>query len=129
MLVESSKDILYLVIAFCVIWMTVFLCWIFYYLMRLLRNTNQIVEELHDKLQLITDGVQYIRGKVEHLNMLTASLTEGVTGLVGKFMANKAKEWVGKGMNRADTTAKLAVDRAVAATAAKMRKTSKKLRK
>ena len=66
----SSKDILYLVISFCVLWTTVFLCWMFYYVMRLLRNTNQIVEEFRVRLQSLTEAINYVRGKVEHMSSL-----------------------------------------------------------
>ena len=129
MFVESSKDILYLVIAFCVIWITVFVCWMFYYVMRLLRNTNDMVEELRTRLQSLLEGVNYLRGKMEHITGLLTLVTEGATGLVKKVVAKKAKEWVDGGLDQADGAAKAAVDRAVAATAEKMHKAAKKFRK
>lgn len=129
MFLESSKDILYLVISFCVLWATVFLCWVFYYLVRILKNANQIVEEFRLRLQTLTDAIGYIRGKVEHISSLMTLATSGVGGVVKRLVSKKANEWMEKGASRFDATAKTAVQKAVEATAAKMKKTAKKLKK
>lgn len=128
MFLETSQDILYLVISFCVLWVTVFLCWMFYYAMRILRNASQIVEEFRMRLQALTDAINYIRGKVENISSLMSIASEGVTGMVKNMVTKKAKEWVSRGSSKFDATAKEAVDRAVEATAKKMRKTAKKVR-
>lgn len=125
----ESKDILYLVISFCVIWVTVFLCWMFYYVMRLLRNANTIVEEFRIRLQALTDTINYIRGKVEHLSGLMTLATGGVTGLVKRAVTQKAHDWFDDKTEAFDDAAKDAVDRAVEATAKKIRKVTNKVRK
>lgn len=129
MFIESSKDILYLVISFCVLWITVFLCWMLYYVMRLLRNANRIVEEFRTRLQALTEAINYIRGKVEHISSIMTMAGEGVTGLVSKVVAKKAKEWMSDRSDNFNDVAKSAVDRAVEATAKTMRKTASKIRK
>lgn len=123
----SSKDILYLVISFCVLWTTVFLCWMFYYVMRLLRNTNQIVEEFRVRLQSLTEAINYVRGKVEHMSSLMNAVTSGVGGVVKDMVSKKAKEWVNRGTEDFNGAAKEAVDRAVEVTAKKMKKVAKKI--
>ncbi len=129
MFVESSKDILYLVISFCVLWVTVFLCWMFYYVMRILRSTNQIVEEFRMRLQALTDTINYIRNKVEHISGLLTFATEGVGGLVKKVVTKKAEAWMHRGVEKFDETAKVAVEKAVEATAKKMQKITTKVKK
>lgn len=126
---ETSKDILYLVISFCVLWTTVFLCWVFYYVMRLLRNTNQIVEEFRVRLQSLTEAINYIRGKVEHMSGLMTLITDGAAGLVKKVIARKTSEWSEKGSEKMNEAAKEAVSKAVSATAKRLRKVAKKVRK
>lgn len=128
MFIESSSDILNLVISFCVLWVTVFLCWLLYYAMRLLRNANRIVEEFRMRLQALTEAINYIRGKVEHISSFMTVAGEGVTGLVSKVVARKAKEWMNDRTDDASDAAKSAVDRAVAATARKMKKATSKIR-
>lgn len=125
----TSQDVLYLVISFCVLWLTVFLCWTFYYLMRLLRNANQIVEEFRTRLQVLTDTINYVRGKVEHISGLMTLASGGVGEYVKKAVSKKAKEWVDDTSEKFDDVAKEAVDRAVQETAKKMKKASQKIRK
>ena len=126
---ETSKDVLYLVISFCVLWTTVFLCWVFYYVMRLLRNTNQIIEEFRVRLQSLTDAINYIRGKVEHMSGLMSLITDGAAGLVKNVITRKTSEWTNKGTEKFNEAAKEAVGKAVSAAAKKMKKTAKKIKR
>jgi len=125
---STSKDILYLVISFCVLWTTVFLCWMFYYVMRLLRNANQIVEEFRVRLQSLTDAISYIRGKVEHMSSLMSLITDGAAGLVKNMITRKTTEWSNKGSEKFNAIAKEAVDKAVSVAAKKIKKTTKRLK-
>lgn len=126
---ETSKDILYLVISFCVLWTTVFLCWMFYYVMRLLRNANQIIEEFRVRLQSLTEAINYIRGKVEHMSGLMSLITDGAAGLVKNVLNRKAAQWSEKGSEKFNQAAKEAVNKAVSATAKGMKKVTKKIKK
>ncbi|TAN33579.1 hypothetical protein EPN28_02085 [Patescibacteria group bacterium] len=126
---ENSKDILYLVLAFCVLWVTGFMCWMFYYLARLLRNTSQIVEEFRTRLQGLTDTVTYIRRKVEQISGLLSMAGHGAAGYVKNFVKNKARHWAHQGAKNFDHAAKEAVDKAVEATAKGMHKAADAFRK
>lgn len=128
-MLDTSKDILYLVIAFCVLWVTVFLCWMFYYVTRILKNTNQIVEEFRSRLQILTEAINYVRGKVENIHSLLNMAGGGVAGVVKNVVAKKAKEWLNRGTSKMNTAAKAAVDKAVQATAKKMKKVAKNIKK
>ncbi len=132
---ESSKDILYVVLSFCILWVTVFLCWMFYYAGKILKDAARIVEEFRMRLQLLTETINYVRGKVENISSLLTLATSGAAGLVKKVMNKKIDEWSEGGaekMNEASEKvneyAKEAVDKAVAATAKEMNKMSKNIR-
>jgi len=129
MYLESSKDILYLVIAFCILWVTVFLCWMFYYTARILRNASQIIEEFRLKLQNLTEAINHVRNKVEGLSGLFSMGTSGVSGYAKKVAGKHAKNMVDKGTKAMNKAAKDAVDKAVKTTAKKMRKATKKVTK
>ncbi len=88
----NAQDILYLVISFCIIWATFFLCWTFYYLMRILRNANTIVEEFRVRLQTLSEAIDYIRGKVENISGLMNLASSGLTGFMKSRVEKKAKE-------------------------------------
>ena len=123
----STKDLLYLIISFCIIWLTFFLCWMLYYFMRLLRNTNTIVEEFRVRLQGLAETIDYIRGKVENISSLMNLVSGGVSGYVKKVAEKKAKQWIDDSVDGFDKTAKEAVRAAVGSTAKKIKKMAKNI--
>jgi len=96
--------------------------------MRILRNANQIVEEFRARLQILTDAINYVRGKVENISALMSGMAGGVGSAVKNMVSKKAKEWVSGGTDKFNQAAKDAVDKAVEATAKKMKKVAKKMR-
>ncbi len=127
-MIETSKDILFLVIAFCVLWITVFMCWMFYYVTRILKNANAIAEEFRSRLQMLTEAINYVRGKVENIHSILNMAGGGMAGAVKDMVGKKAKDWINKGSNKMNSAAKDAVDKAVQATAKKMKKVAKKFK-
>ncbi len=128
-MIETSKDILYLVIAFCVLWITVFLCWVFYYVTRILKNANEIAEEFRSRLQILTEAINYVRGKVENIHSLLNMAGGGMAGAVKDMVNKKAKDWINKGSDKMNSAAKDAVAKAVQATAKKMKKVAKNVKR
>ncbi len=63
-MLETSQDLLYLVLAFCVIWFTAFLCWALYYVMKLLRNVNETFESLKQKFTAASGLAKMIKTKI-----------------------------------------------------------------
>ncbi len=88
-MLNTSQDLLYIVLSLCIIWFTVFLCWLLYQAARTLKNANKIIENVSDKLELITDAVTFIKGKVDHLSSGMGMVSGMITTLVEKFVVNK----------------------------------------
>ena len=86
---ESSQDLLYIVLSFSVLWFTVFLCWLMYQAARVLKNANDIIENLTNKLELIADAVEFIRAKVDTATDHMGSVSKFVSGTVGKMVMGK----------------------------------------
>jgi len=128
-MLDTSKDILFLVIAFCILWVTVFLCWMFYYVTRILKNANAIAEEFRSRLQILTEAIHYVRGKVENIHSLLNLAGGGMAGMVKNMVNKKAKDWINKGSNKMNTAAKDAVAKAVEVTAKKMKKVAKNVKR
>ena len=128
-MIESSKDILYIVISFCILWVAVFLCWMFYYAGKILKNTSQIIEEFRVRLQSLADAIGFIQEKVEMISFAMNSVFKGVGTAVKDAAIKKAKSWVEKKSENYGGSAKEAVDKAVSATAGKMQKLTKKIEK
>ena len=87
--VTSSQDILYLVLSLCILWFTVFLCWLLYQAGRVLRNANKVVEGLMHQLELISGAVDFIRKKVDGLSSSMGVVSSLATGLVEKYVVGK----------------------------------------
>ena len=128
-MLENSKDILYIVISFCIIWLTAFLCYTFYYAARILKNVNSIVEEFRLRLQRITETINYIQDKVESISSLLGMAGETAGGFVKSFINKKAKGYMNDKMDDFGDIAKEAVDRAVNSAGQKMKKVAKKMKK
>lgn len=118
----TSKDILYIVISFCILWVTVFLCWMFFYAIRILKNASKIAEEFRVRLQSLTESINHVKNRVEQISNLMTFAAEGATGLVKKVVSRKAEEWLDRGAESANKTAKEAVNKAVESAAKKIKK-------
>jgi uncharacterized protein YoxC len=101
----------------------------FYYLMKIFKDTSKIVEEFRIRLQGLSEAVKNIGEKVEKLYGLVGLVTGGVGNFMKKNVKKKADAVVEEQTDRFEEAAKEAVDKAVEATADKMRKFSKKIRK
>jgi hypothetical protein len=62
---ETSKDILNLVLAFCALWFTAFLCWLLWYVISILRDVTAVVREIHEKIAAIDRAVHAAKEKIE----------------------------------------------------------------
>ncbi len=123
---ENSKDILYIVLAVSILGVSTFLCVVLFYVVRILKNTSAVVDELAEKVQYLASIVDAIKEKVDQVSGI---MSLGVGGMVKKFIGKKAEAMVDEGSDRASDAAKQAVDRAVEATAEKMRKATRKIKR
>ncbi len=128
-MLENSKDILYIVISFCIIWVTVFLCYVFYYVARILRNVNTIVEEFRLRLQRITDTINSIQEKVEGIAGIIGMAKETAGGMVKNFITKKARDFMDDKVDDFGDIAKDAVDRAMEVAQKKVKKVAKKMKR
>lgn len=128
-MIENSKDILYIVISFCILWATVFLCWMFYYAGKILKNTNQIIEEFRVRLQSLAEAISYIQEKIEYLSLAMSTVFRGVGNTVKNVVEKKAKNWMDKKTEDFSVPARYAVKKAVEMASDQMQKATKKIKK
>ncbi len=88
----SSQDLLYIVLSICIVWFTVFLCWLLYQAARVLRNANRIVENVTDKLELISEAVGFMRNKVDGISTSMGAMGRLVASLVEKVVIGKLQK-------------------------------------
>ena len=72
-MLETSQDLFYLVLAFCVLWLAAFLCWALYYCVRLLKQTNEVMTAMRERIERVNNIFSIIKNKI---------VVQGVKGLV-----------------------------------------------
>lgn len=88
-MIESSKDILYVVLAFAALWVAIFLCWTLYYVGRLIKNANEVLEEVREYGGRLDEAVRVIRDRMESVAGGMSVVATGITKVVGKAIEKK----------------------------------------
>jgi biopolymer transport protein ExbB/TolQ len=100
--IESSKDILFIVLAFCALWFTAFVCWLLWYVIHILRDISRVMEEIEERIAAIDDAVRIAKERIE------ASFGSfGVAASGIKMLGN----YLEKRKDRAERTVRSATDK------------------
>jgi hypothetical protein len=95
MLVTSSLDILWLSLAFVILWIGICLGFCAFYFMLAIRDARQIITSAKKKLELIDQIISIVRKRVESTASYVPPLIEGAEKLMEAFRekrkATKAK--------------------------------------
>mgnify|MGYP001582956366 FL=1 len=81
-LIQDSKDLFYVVIAFCVLWLTVFLAWFVYYLAMIMRQFFLATKEMRERVNKVDEIFKALKEKIEHSASYLLLIGEGVKKLV-----------------------------------------------
>lgn len=84
-MIENSKEILYLVIAFAVLIITFFFIWIMYYIAMILKQAREMVTEARKKVEAFGDILNSIKEKMANSATILTTLAKGVKELIGIF--------------------------------------------
>ena len=90
-MLESSKDLLLIVIAFCVLWLTIFVSWTIYYVAMMLRNTNKMMTSIRDKMEMVDSILKLVKEKLEKSTSHLGILADSAIKMAGYFVEQKKK--------------------------------------
>ena len=82
MLVETSKDVLNIILAISVFGVSFFVCWALYYLVMTLRQLFKTVESIKAKMDKVDEAITAFKNKIESSSSYLLILGEGVKKLV-----------------------------------------------
>ena len=85
----ETLDILYIVIAFCLLWLSAAIFWLIWQIANIFRNINMAVSELRDKMKKIEETVDFIRGKFDHVSTTMGVIVAGMTKIIEFAMDHK----------------------------------------
>lgn len=83
----EAKDILLIVLAFCALWFTAFVCWLVYQIAAILKNVNDVISDAHETLGKMERALSGIRGRFDHAVsglMLAIDGGQKIVELLGK---------------------------------------------
>ncbi|MFH1610655.1 MAG: hypothetical protein ABIA91_02080 [Patescibacteria group bacterium] len=90
-MLETSLDLLYIIIAFCILWLTIFICWWLFYIVMIIRRVYQIIKTIKEKLKLIDELTQTAKNKLEHASLYVDLAAQGIGKIIG-YIKNKKTE-------------------------------------
>jgi len=83
MLIESSKDLLFVVLAFSILWITIFISWLLYYIISIVRDAEALVRQVRGAVEKIEDVAQSAHEKMERsaasFTLVSQALKELIT--------------------------------------------------
>jgi CHASE3 domain sensor protein len=91
-LIQTSGDLLNIVLAFCVLWFTIFVVWFIYYLAMMMRQAYKMTKEMHDRINKVDEIFQTVKDKIEHSASYLVLIGEGVKKLVEMTSGKKGKK-------------------------------------
>jgi len=84
MYLSTSKDILYIVLAFAVLWITIFLSWTLYYLIGILKDARDTVHGVKKAASAVESAMSHIKDKFGAIINILSVVGEGVKMAMGK---------------------------------------------
>lgn len=89
-MLETSKDLLLVIIAVSVGLFTVFACWAIFYVIVMLRNVGKMTTSIREKLELVDDILKLIKDKLEKGSNHMALIADSAIKLAGFVMDKKS---------------------------------------
>ena len=92
MFLETSQDVLYLVLSVSVLLLAVMLAWLIAESAMVLRNANKLIREMREKLGKIELAITGIRDKLENSAGYLHLLAEGAKQILGTILARRQEK-------------------------------------
>jgi hypothetical protein len=92
MYLSTSKDILFIVLAFSVLWLAIFLSWTLYYLICILKDARDTVHGIKKAADAIESAADRVKDKMGAFMNLASIGAEGVKIIMDKISSAKGKK-------------------------------------
>ena len=90
-MIESTKDILYIVLAFCILWFTIFVCWAVYYVAMILREFKKIIADVRLKIELVEKFLMAAKERLESTSSHMKLLVETAVN-IAEYIKDRKEE-------------------------------------
>jgi hypothetical protein len=86
----SPTDILYIVLSFCVLWISAALFWFIYQAAQILKNANAAVDEARDKIGKIESAITAMKNRFDSMTAPVGLLVEGAKKVIEYAIERRA---------------------------------------
>ena len=94
-MLETSKDLLFITLAFCVLLFTAFSCWLLYYFIAIIKNVYDVTKSIGEKMKIIDEILQTIKGSIKNTANYISLAVNGIDKIIdivqNKKTADKKK--------------------------------------
>ena len=91
-MLESSKDLLFIVLAICAIAFTTFACWLLYYFIAIIKDAYQLTDGIKKKLDLLDDILKTIKEKINSTASYVGLIFSGLEKIVDYVQKKKSTD-------------------------------------
>ena len=77
-MLETSKDLLFVVLAFSILWITIFTSWVIYYIAQILKQGRDTIRDVRSAIGIFERLLTSIQKKVDTSSSHLAFLVQGV---------------------------------------------------
>ncbi|NMB48779.1 hypothetical protein GYA13_05110 [Candidatus Kuenenbacteria bacterium] len=88
-MLDSSKDLLFVVLAICAIAFTTFACWLIYYFIAIVKDVYSVTKGIKKKVDLLDDILKTIKEKINSTASYVGLIFNSVEKIVDYFQQKK----------------------------------------
>ncbi|MEI8360829.1 MAG: hypothetical protein WCG01_01765 [bacterium] len=95
-MIQTSEDLLRIVLAFCALWLTIFIAWFIYYMAMIMRQFFLGTREMRERIHKVDTLIDDVRTKIEHSSSYLLLIGEGIKKLIQFAYDKTEKKSAGK---------------------------------
>lgn len=90
--ISNSQDVLFLVLAFCALWLTAFLVWLLYYAVMTFKQSYQVARQIKEKVQAVDEIITMIKEKISFTTSYLSLIVAGVKKVIDLLGSSEVKK-------------------------------------
>lgn len=89
---STSQDILFIVLAFCILWLTAFIAWFLYYAIMTVKQGYEAVHKIKEKVDAIDEIINLLKDKITNTASYVGLIVTGVKKVIDLLSKNKEEK-------------------------------------
>lgn len=91
-MLQTSQDLMFIVISFCILLFTIFIIWFLYYLIMIVRDVKRVVDNVQEKIEKTGKILELLKSKIENSSAYFVIFAKAVKEITKYVMEKKRKK-------------------------------------